>query len=83
MPLSQPQMRAIEIMMEQMERLLPLVQHNRRLDPPKSAEQTVREFYDETSKMGQFELRYLTAIAKSLNPDATYEDGIVTHRIQF
>lgn len=81
MPLTQPQMRAIEIMAEQMERLLPEISRARHETPPRSPEEVVREFYNDSTRLGQFELRYLDAIGRSLAPDATYEDGIVVHRM--
>ena len=79
MPLTQPQLRAIEIMAEQMERLLPRLGSS----SGKPAIDIIQEFYSEETPMGQFELKYLEAIGKSLAPNATYEDGIVTHTVRF
>jgi hypothetical protein len=76
-------MRAIEIMIEQMERLEPLIRRNREqhFSHRVSTEEIVREFYNENTRLGQFELNYLNAIGKNLAPDATYEDGIVVTKL--
>lgn len=81
MPLTQPQWRAIEIMIEQMERLEPQLRRNRQSDTPKPSTEVVQEFYNENTRMGQFEFNYLNAIGKCLAPEATYEDGIVVTRL--
>lgn len=81
MPLSQSQWRAIEIMLEQMERLEPRLKRNRSSDNPRPSTDIVAEFYDENTRLGQFELNYLNAIGKCLAPEATPADGIVTTTI--
>lgn len=84
MSLSNPQMRAIELMIEQMERLEPQLRRARRALPDPNApsvEEVVREFYDETTRMGQFELNYLNAIGKCLAPDPDPNDMIVVTQI--
>ena len=82
MPLSQPQWRAIEIMLEQVERLESRLQMNRRLENPLPMTEVIQNFYDENTNMGRFELNYLGAIGKCLAPGATYEDGIVTTTVR-
>lgn len=81
MSLSNPQMRAIELMIEQMERLEPQLRRNRQLDSPRPADQIVREFYDENTRVGKFELNYLQAIAKCLAPNPEPQDLIVVTKI--
>ena len=82
MPLSNAQMRAIEIMIEQMERLQPRLERARKnriannFTGP-TAEEVVRDFYKEDTRDGQFELNYLNAIGKCLAPDQNPEDMIV------
>lgn len=80
MTLSNADMRAIEIMLEQMERLIPQLQRNRQKprDEMESPETIVRRFYDETTRLGQFELNYLRAAGRCLAPDTKPEDQIVT-----
>lgn len=81
MPLTHSEGRAIEIMSEQMERLQPKLTRNYQSENPRSSYEIVEEFYDENTRMGQFELNYLKAIGRCLAPAATYEDGIVTTRL--
>lgn len=79
MPLTNSEMRAIEIMIEQMERLEPQLRRARNAPiPGPSSEEVVRAFYDENTRMGQFELNYLRAIGKNLAPDPDPQDMIVT-----
>lgn len=80
MALSNAEMRAIEIMIEQMERLEPQLRRALQ-NRDKTAEQVVRDFYDENTRMGQFELNYLRAIGKCLGPDPTQDDLIVVTRL--
>lgn len=81
MPLTQPQWRAIEIMIEQMERLEPRLKRNRQSENPRPSTEIIAEFYDENTRMGQFELNYLNSLGRCLAPEATYEDGIVVTKL--
>lgn len=85
MPLSNSQMRAIELMIEQMKRLDSILRRARRLSQDDrnapSSEAIVRDFYDENTRLGQFELNYLNAIGKCLAPNPDPADMTVVTEI--
>lgn len=78
MALDNYEMRAIEIMIEQMERLESAMRRNRQSENPVFPDQVVRDFYDENTRMGRFELNYFNAIKKNLAANPNPEDMTVT-----